>query len=142
VRAECPCGRPGTFGGVLPYDRCCGRYLDDAGTPAPDAVSLMRSRYTAYAIGRADYLLATWDPATRPARLRLDPELRWTGLEILDRREPGDDARARTGTGSGTAEVEFIARFRQAGEREGQVHERSRFDRHGGRWYYRDGDLR
>ena len=43
-RLACPCGRGGTFEGTLPYDRCCGRYLDDAATPAPDAESLMRSR--------------------------------------------------------------------------------------------------
>lgn len=147
MRTECPCGRPGTFGGVLPYDRCCGRYLDDAGAPAPDAVSLMRSRYTAYATGRTDYLLATWDPATRPRELDPDPDLRWEGLKILDHLGAAPDA-----GGEPRAEVEFVARFRHSGGRSGgrsggagrpgEVRERSRFVRRAGRWFYLDGEVR
>jgi SEC-C motif domain protein len=132
VSTPCPCGRGGAFG-VLPYDRCCGRYLDDPTTPAPDAESLMRSRYTAFARSRRDYLLATWGDAHRPARLDLDPGITWLGLEVLDRMTAGDDA-----------EVEFVARFRQveAPGREQRLHERSRFVRRHGRWYYLDGSLR
>jgi SEC-C motif-containing protein len=123
----CPCGRGGAFG-VLPYERCCGRYLDASDVPAPDAESLMRSRYTAFARGRRDYLLATWDDAHRPAHLDLDPDLTWLGLEVLDRSMTGDD----------TAEVEFVARLRPGGRgaREQRLHERSRFTRRDGRWYY------
>jgi SEC-C motif-containing protein len=128
----CPCGRPGTFGGAQPLDRCCGRYLDDPGTPAPDAEALMRSRYTAYALGRVDYLLATWDPAYRPQRLRLDPALHWDGLDVLAHRTIGDDR----------AEVEFVARFTDATGRPGRLHEVSRFTRARGRWSYLDGDAR
>jgi SEC-C motif-containing protein len=123
----CPCGRAGPFG-ALPYDRCCGRYLDDAGTPAPDAEALMRSRYTAYALRREDYVLATWDPATRPDRLGIDPGLRWTGLQVLGHR-PGDD----------TATVEFVAAYTDAAGRPGHLHELSRFTRRDGRWQYTSG---
>ena len=38
----CPCGSG------LPYAQCCGRF--HAGEPAPDARSLMASRYSAYAL--------------------------------------------------------------------------------------------
>jgi len=122
----CPCGRGGAFG-VLPYEGCCGRYLDDPTTPAPDAESLMRSRYTAFARGRRDYLLATWDEAHRPAHLDLDPRVTWLGLDVLGR-----------STAEDTAEVEFVARLRPAGRgaREQRLHERSRFARRDGRWYY------
>jgi len=135
MSTPCPCGRGGAFG-VLPYDRCCGPYLDDPMPPAPDAESLMRSRYTAFALGRPDYLLATWDDAHRPTQLDLDPGITWLGLDVLDRTEDGD-----------RAEVEFTARFRTArrggGEGDGaleqRLHERSRFARRGGRWFYLTG---
>lgn len=130
TRQLCPCGRGGTFG-ALPYDRCCGRYLEDAATPAPDAESLMRSRYTAHALGRRDYLLATWDDAHRPEWLDLDARTTWLGLEVIEHRVTGPDA----------AEVEFVARYRERGRREQRLHERSRFTRRAGRWFYVDGVL-
>ena len=43
----------------------------------------MRSRYSAFVVGDADHLLATWHPATRPPSLELHPEVRWTGLDVL-----------------------------------------------------------
>jgi SEC-C motif-containing protein len=42
-------------------------------------------------------------------------------------------------TGADTAEVEFVARFRVSGKAVRQ-HERSRFVREDGRWFYMDGD--
>lgn len=124
---DCPCGRGGTFG-VLNYERCCGRYLDGAAAPAPDAESLMRSRYTAYALGRHEYVLATWDAAHRPTRLDVDG-VRWTGLQVLD----------RTATGPDAAEVEFVATYadRRSGL-PGMLQERSRFTLREGRWWYLD----
>ena len=47
----CPCGS-----GIV-LDACCGHY--HAGTPAPDAQTLMRSRYSAYVLGLVDYLVRT-----------------------------------------------------------------------------------
>lgn len=92
----------------------------------------MRSRYTAFALGDADYLLRSWHPATRPAALDLDPGRRWLFLEI----------RHTTGGGpfdeSGT--VEFTAHYRDPAGR-GQLHEVSRFTRTEGRWSYLDGDI-
>ena len=58
----------------LAFSQCCGRYVDDfENTPAGDAESLMRSRYTAFVLERADYLLATWHPTTRPASIDFEP---------------------------------------------------------------------
>jgi len=92
----------------------------------------MRSRYTAFAIGDAAYLLASWHPDTRPGSLELDPETRWYRLDILgtERGGPFD----RDGT------VEFRASYRSDDER-GVLHELSRFTREGGRWLYVDGEL-
>ena len=119
----CPCGLG------PPYAACCGRY--HAGPlPAPDAVALMRSRYSAYVLGLADYLLATWHAGTRPAALDADPPgLRWLGLEL--RRHAVQDA--------DHARVEFVARSKLAGRAQ-RLHETSRFVREEGRWFYVDGD--
>jgi SEC-C motif-containing protein len=98
----------------------------------PDAEALMRSRYAAYAALDREWLLATWHPSTRPAQLDLDPAIKWLGLDVKDHRVIDD----------GRAEVEFVARFRSGGGRAQRLHERSRFVREAGRWYYVDGDVR
>ena len=90
----------------------------------------MRSRYSAFAVGNAAYLLATWHPSTRPPTLDLDPGVRWTGLDILA--TTGGSLLAAEGT------VEFRASYRSAG-RDGAQHENSRFVRDGGQWRYVDG---
>ncbi len=121
----CPCGRP------LPYAQCCGRYVDDfAGTPAPDAESLMRSRYSAFVRKQAAYLLATWHTSKRPSKVNFDAGVKWLGLAVRDFRTLDADH----------AEVEFVARQRHPGGRALRLHERSRFVREDGRWYYVDGD--
>jgi SEC-C motif-containing protein len=101
--------------------------------PHPEtAEALMRSRYDAYVALDREWLLETWHPSTRPAALELDCSIRWLGLEIKDRRDVDDTH----------AEVEFVARFRTGGGRAERMHERSRFVKEGGRWYYVDGDVR
>ena len=125
----CPCCRTDARARPMTYAACCGRYLDHWDEqPAPDAESLMRSRYSAFVLQRADYLLATWHAPQRPPSVDFDPGARWLGLEVRAARATGDD----------TAEVEFVARHRIAG-RAVRLHERSRFVREGGRWFYVDG---
>ena len=122
--SKCPCGSGATYG------ECCGPLHD--GTAASTAEALMRSRYSAYAVGNLDYVFRTWHPRTRPADLAPTPGLTWVGLEIL-RTVDG-------GAADDTGEVEFRASFRDArGER--VMHETSRFERRGGRWVYVDGDV-
>ena len=132
--ATCPCGRlqgSGAKAKPLAYADCCGRFLDHWDTqPAPDAECLMRSRYTAFVQGRADYLLATWHPSHRPASLDFDAAAQWLGLEVRGHWVKDVDH----------ADVEFVARHRLGG-RAVRLHERSRFVREGGRWYYVDGDM-
>ncbi|GAO21412.1 SEC-C motif domain-containing protein [Alicycliphilus sp. B1] len=125
TEAACPCG------GGASLAACCGRYLDHFdSTPAPDAERLMRSRYTAFVLGRAGYLLATWHASRRPGSLDPDEGAKWLGLEVRSHRATAEDR----------AEVEFVARWRVGG-RAVRLHERSRFVREQGRWYYVDGDL-
>jgi SEC-C motif-containing protein len=120
----CPCGTGETFG------RCCAPVLDGT-RPAATAEQLMRSRYSAYAVGDHHYLWRSWHPRTR-RDVDPDPGLRWTGLEILatEAGGPGDD----------TGVVEFRAHYRDADGRAGTLHERSRFTVRAGRWFYLDGD--
>ena len=126
----CPCGQLNPRQKPLAYAACCGRYVDHFDTaPAPDAPSLMRSRYSAFVLERADYLQATWHPRTRPAQLDFDPGTRWLGLAVRSQRSMGEN----------TAEVEFVARYRVGG-RAVRLHETSRFVREDGRWFYVDGD--
>ena len=40
----------------LSYAACCARYIEEK-LPAPSAEALMRSRYTAFALGDIDYLV-------------------------------------------------------------------------------------
>jgi len=96
----------------------------------------MRSRYTAFALGTSeaiDYLVATHHPDHREPDLAqgLAATARaidaWEGLEVRSASEDGD---------AGT--VEFVARYRQGGQR-GELGERSSFVRERGRWLYTAG---
>ena len=131
--SSCPCGRADLRARPLPYSQCCGRYLYNIeGAAAPDPESLMRSRYTAFAKERADYLLATWHVSTRPAEVTFEPDMRWLGLEV----------RSRSMSDGEHAEVEFVARQRNAAGQASRLQERSRFVRENERWYYVDGEAR
>lgn len=90
----------------------------------------MRSRYSAYALGLADYLLATWHPDTRPAALDLADGPKWLGLTVVRHEATGDER----------AIVAFVARYK-AGGRAGKLAEVSRFVREDRRWYYVNGDV-
>lgn len=116
---RCPCGSR------VPFPACCGPLLD--GAPAPTAERLMRSRYTAFALGRIAHLLRTWDAATRPASLDIDPGVVWRGLRIVDTWAGGPDDDAGV--------VEFRAAYRDA-HGVAVLAERSRFVRRGDDWRY------
>lgn len=125
----CPCGS------LKPYADCCEPYLQGK-EPAPTAEALMRSRYTAYVKCNVEYLAATHHPSKR--RMGDLDQLRqscqtttWQGLSILEVKQgqPTDE----TGT------VEFVALYGTTAV--AQLHEKSRFVKHRGRWLYLDGDL-
>jgi SEC-C motif-containing protein len=120
--AGCPCGT-GT-----PYDGCCGP-LHRNERRADGVAELMRSRYSAYAVGATDHLFRTWHPRTRPAEIAPDPSLTWTGLEVLD-----------VAQGEAEGAVEFRARWTWR-DQVGVLHERSRFVLRAGRWVYLDGEV-
>ncbi|MEZ5850655.1 MAG: YchJ family metal-binding protein [Hyphomicrobiaceae bacterium] len=122
---RCPCRKKSE---TTTYDACCAPYHRGA-RPAPTAEALMRSRYAAFAMGNADYLMATWHPSTRPATLALTPGQAWIALRVIATRTDGERATVR-----------FNARSRIGGQ--GHVlEETSRFVREDGRWYYVDGEI-
>jgi SEC-C motif-containing protein len=92
----------------------------------------MRSRYSAFVLCNEPYLLATWHESTRPPAVEFNPDQKWLGLKIVD-----SDAADAT-----TAVVEFVARYRVAGNSEARLHERSRFVKEGEFWFYVDGTIK
>ncbi|MFD1211919.1 YchJ family protein [Arthrobacter sp. GCM10027362] len=122
LSAPCPCGSGGSYGA------CCAPFHRGEADPAT-AVALMRSRYTAFCFGDADYLLRTWSGQTRPASVELDPARHWTGLEIL--------RTVRGGEADMLGTVQFRACYRLRGVEQEQ-REVSTFVREDGRWVYRD----
>lgn len=117
--------------------RCCEPF--HRGTPAPTPAALMRSRFSAYALGLVDYVIATTDPdgpqwmadeaAWRSQIAAFGRGTRFRGLVIEDAPPP-------------TADEGFVT-FRAVLERDGvdvSFTERSRFTHRNGRWHYHSGE--
>lgn len=118
--SACPCGSKQRYG------ECCEHFhLGEATPPTPEA--LMRSRYCAFAMGLADYLLETWHPDTRPSSLGDLSDTEWMRLDILEHAQSGDSGRVR-----------FRATFRER-RRWAVLEEDSRFVYREARWVYQDG---
>jgi SEC-C motif domain protein len=126
--SQCSCGSGNG------YDNCCGPII--AGTPAPTAEALMRSRYTAFAQGHLDHIEQTYVKAERDkigaAGAGSSSAVEWVGLQILDT--------VAGAVGDDTGIVEFAARYR-SGDRVEVHRERSNFCREDGRWVYVDGEV-
>ncbi|MBS0847189.1 YchJ family protein [Citrobacter sp. JGM124] len=123
----CPCGSG------LEYSSCCQSYLDARQYPE-HAEQLMRSRYTAFVLARADYLVASWHPTRRYPELESEisasfgtPD--WLGLTVFEK---------ASGSDQNEAYVSFVARFKESGK-EIAIIERSRFLKENDQWYYVDG---
>ena len=125
--APCPCGSE------KKYKKCCRIYHQ--GALAPDALTLMRSRYSAYATGQSSYILRTTHPNnpdyttdTAAWQASIDAWCATTQFRRLEIEafEEGDTE----------AFVTFRALFA-----DGQMVERSRFWREDGVWLYVDGEI-
>lgn len=126
---SCPCHSG------LSYSSCCQPY--HLGTAAPNARSLMRSRYAAYALRLSEYIILTThskNPAHQSNTENWKKELEifsshtnFTGLKILDFEENEDQAT-----------VTFHASLTQ-GIRDTSFTEKSRFLYENGKWLYLDG---
>ena len=127
---HCPCGS-----GAL-YAECCEPIINQKS--APTALTLMKSRYTAYCIGDADYLYNTVKFENRKQYNRKEiaqwsEENTWLRLEII--RIENGEIDQNTGT------VEFKAYYKDARGQEHIHHEISSFFKENGSWFYRDGQF-
>lgn len=112
------------------YSECCKPYHD--GQPAPTALALMRSRYSAYALKIADYIIQTTHPKSpyfekdrmkwKQAILEFCRRMKFERLEIVSF---GEDW------------VHFIAHL-------GRTHldEKSQFEKVDGKWLYVQGEIK
>ncbi len=123
----CPCGSQ------MKYKRCCQKY--HKGAYAKDALTLMKSRYSAYVLADAPYIIKTTHPDNPQYQ---DSHKNWTAdimrfsrtnhfvkLEIIsyEVEEPN-------------AFVTFKAFFSN-----GELYEKSKFVKKGNRWLYLDGEF-
>ena len=122
MKKMCPCNSD------LKYNICCGRYHLGNLLP-PTAEALMRSRYSAYVLDKADYIYRTWHPETRPSlqSLRLIRNDKYINLKVLstDLGQENDDI--------GT--VSFVALYEENGQLK-ELREISSFKRVDRRWVY------
>lgn len=99
-----------------------------------DPEHLMRSRYCAFVMQDADYLIKTWHPSCGAAALRAEliagfAHTEWLGLTVFEHCWQDAD---------NIGFVSFVARFTEGGKT-GAIIERSRFLKENGQWYYIDG---
>lgn len=126
VPVNCPCGT-GTS-----YKMCCGIYHSSPGT-APTAEALMRSRYTAFAVGNFEYIGLTQqlqDTAELDAK-DSNGHTQWIRLEI----NQTEDGLEKDITGF----VTFSADFKE-GKHIGRLKERSEFKKIQQQWFYVAGE--
>ncbi len=124
--AICPCGSN------LELEVCCGPVIGGELALSPEA--LMRSRYSAFVLGKLEHIERTHAPEigadfNRAEAERTAAEVEWQGLEVISSSQTGD---------KGT--VEFFIRFRRDGQEFGQ-HELALFRRDEGRWLYVSGKV-
>lgn len=117
-----------------PFDVCCKPIIEGSFN-ANTAEELMRSRYTAYAIGNVDYLLKSHYITTRPTKERNSillwtKSVIWVGLAIVSKSK---------GMANDThGYVEFKATYLENGVIQ-CIHENSYFKKEKGEWFYVDG---
>lgn len=127
----CPCGSENA------YSKCCEGIIRGKQLPET-AEQLMRSRYTAFATGAIDYLIATRHPDFRTVEESkhiadwMKEVTSWDKLEILV---------TENGEKSDTVgRVAFNVFFHQNGKPE-SFYECSRFSKLNGRWVYEVGEV-
>ena len=127
----CPCGDDKR------YEECCRRYHH--GQWPGDAFTLMRSRYSAYALGLVDYIVVTTHP-DNPLynadivtwKRRIMAFMNNTVFQKLEIVEFVD--------GEDEAYVTFVAHLLQHG-RDTSFREKSFFRKVNGRWLYLNGEV-
>ena len=117
----CPCGSG------KPFEACCGRFIVKGDLPAT-AEELMRSRYSAFALGDLNWIRLTWAHEKCPSDVSCDKDIKWIDLKVLGSCKIDDNH----------ATVEFIARGRKGATGAFRMHAVSRFEKRDARWFYVD----
>ena len=127
---QCPCDSG------LNFLECCTNFISGDSVPLT-AEALMRSRYSAYVLGNADYIVETTHPKKRTILLEKSvtnwiEEASFQKLEIIN-----------TGMGQEkdkAGKVEFKA-FYTSNDTKTTHHELSKFKKYDGKWYFFDGEV-
>ncbi|MCP1995272.1 YchJ family protein [Flavobacterium sp. HSC-61S13] len=119
LKKPCFCGTDKTF------EHCCKPFLEGTSLPQT-AEELMRSRYTAYVLVNADYIIKTTHPKTRYLHKKSDilawaNDSEWLRLEVIAAQDN---------------QVVFKAYYRDKNQQIVTHLENSLFERVGGTWYY------
>lgn len=123
----CPCGSK------KKYKKCCGIY--HKGAFAPNALALMKSRYSAFAVGDSSYIMKTTHPDNDDYTTQTDQwknaidsfceHTEFLGLKIIEFTDGGEEAFV-------TFEADLSS---------GLLKEKSRFLKRDGKWLYVDGQF-
>ena len=118
------------------YNECCKLFHD--GVPVKNALTLMRSRYCAYALNKADNIIATTHPANpgyeenkttwKLSISKFSKKYSFDGLEILDFQEK-----------EGEGVVTFCAHL-SYNNADASFKEKSYFEKKEGKWLYLYGE--
>lgn len=121
----CPCGRNKT------YSNCCGAIHNDQSL-AKVPEDLMRSRYSAFVLANGEYLFQSHHVSKRSVQEKEESQawaktVKWIALEVIEA-SPVSESDLE-------GYVEFKAHFK-AGLFKKCIHEKSRFKKENGLWYY------
>jgi SEC-C motif-containing protein len=122
VNSPCPCGSGEK------YKKCCQIY--HKGAIAKDALTLMKSRYSAFAVGDAKYIVKT--SAFYEDLREIEAFCKgcsFEGLEIVEYVE-----------GESESHVSFRVAI-TCGKEDASFREKSRFVKREGRWLYESGEI-
>jgi|TARA_B110000977_G_C11065327_1_gene487596 SEC-C motif-containing protein len=117
------------------YDQCCRQlHSDMARALTPE--QLMRSRYSAFCLGNAQYLSKTHHPSQRHndddvTLAATIVNTQWHGLTIVA---------SNQGQNQNEGYIEFIAHYSE-NQQPGLLHEKSRFVKENEQWFYIDGEI-
>lgn len=119
------------------FENCCQPFIEGAAKPQT-AEELMRSRYSAYAVGAVEYLVRSTHPSVRKFLNAADIENwaksnAWKRLEIIAK--SAGAAKDKQGT------VEFKAYYTDKNNQPQIHHELSNFRKELGKWFFVDGKV-
>ena len=119
---RCYCGRP------LAFYECCQTIHNGLCADSPE--TLMRARFSAFAVGNLDYLKTSWHSSTQPETLTRSENCHWKCLEVLASKQNGQ-----------IGQVHFRAYYIE-NDRWTVLEEVSEFVREANHWFYLKGKIK